>query len=117
MNDETLQGLLEKRGLAWDAPQLAPFTLLRCPLCGGAHFATIEMCSVWCRCNARFEVTSMRDDSLTCVLTWRSYWPTATRYIVNTHDGLPRDIRDFYATKVLEKYAALRARYGNLPVA
>jgi hypothetical protein len=88
MNDETLQGLLEKRGLAWDAPQLAPFTLLRCPLCGGAHFATIEMCSVWCRCNARLEVTSIRDDSLTCVLTWRSYWPTATRYILPPVDSL-----------------------------
>lgn len=38
------------------ARHLAPFALVRCPLCGGTDFATLEFSGVWCaRCNTRFE--------------------------------------------------------------
>jgi soluble lytic murein transglycosylase-like protein len=40
----------------------------------------------------------------------------ATRKIVRESGGLPENIRDSYATKVLRKYTALKKRYGHLPV-
>ena len=41
--------------------------------------------------------------------------PSATRYILRKYGRLPRDIRDFYATKVLNKYRSLRQTFGHLP--
>jgi hypothetical protein len=88
--NDRIQAVLAEMGLALDReyPAPAPFNIIRCPLCGGTDFVTIEMSSVWCRCNARFEVTAMREGSFTCVLTWRDYWPTATRYILPMVEGL-----------------------------
>lgn len=49
-------------------------------------------------------------------LTAYNRGPTATRYLLRKYGELPKDIRDFYATKVLEEYRDLRATYGHLPV-
>ena len=48
------------------------------------------------------------------ILTAYNRGPSATRFIVGHNGGLPRDIRDFYATKVLDKYRELTAKYGHL---
>ena len=48
-------------------------------------------------------------------LTAYNRGPYATRAIVRRHGGLPRDILDFYATKVLDRYHLLLTEYGHLP--
>jgi soluble lytic murein transglycosylase-like protein len=54
---------------------------------------------------------------LDLILTAYNRGPRATAYIMNRHDGqLPPDIRDFYATKVLDRYDRLRKAYGHLPL-
>jgi hypothetical protein len=50
------------------------------------------------------------------VLTAYNRGPRATRYLVARYGELPQDIRDFYATKVIERYRFLRNKYGNLPL-
>lgn len=56
-------------------------------------------------------------ERLDLILTAYNRGPRATRYIMNRHGGrLPKDVRDFYATKVLAKYHELRRAYGHLPV-
>ncbi|MEZ4272590.1 MAG: transglycosylase SLT domain-containing protein [Myxococcota bacterium] len=47
-------------------------------------------------------------------LTAYNRGPSATRYILGRHGRLPKDVRDFYATKVLDKYSALKHMYGHL---
>jgi len=49
-------------------------------------------------------------------LTAYNRGPTATRALMRKYGGLPRDILDFYATKVLDKYRELRGQYGHLPI-
>ncbi len=53
---------------------------------------------------------------LDVALTAYNRGPKATRYIMQQHGGLPEAIRDFYATKVLQHYQALRSKYGHLPL-
>lgn len=48
-------------------------------------------------------------------LTAYNRGPSATRYIVARHGGLPNDIHEFYSAKVLTYYDRLRAQYGHLP--
>lgn len=48
-------------------------------------------------------------------LTAYNRGPAATQYLVSKYGDLPREIRDFYATKVLDKYRELQAKYGHLP--
>ncbi|MEE8410676.1 MAG: lytic transglycosylase domain-containing protein, partial [Myxococcota bacterium] len=50
------------------------------------------------------------------ILTAYNRGPRATRYIISAHGELPEEIRDFYATKVLERYRTLHAAYGHLPI-
>ncbi|OGQ84185.1 MAG: hypothetical protein A2289_10670 [Deltaproteobacteria bacterium RIFOXYA12_FULL_58_15] len=57
-----------------------------------------------------------RFDRMDLVLTAYNRGPTATRYILAHNKGLPRNVRDFYATKVLEKYSVLRSKYRHLPL-
>ncbi len=49
------------------------------------------------------------------VLTAYNRGPRATRYLVRHNGHLPKEIRDFYATKVFKKYRELRRKYGRLP--
>lgn len=48
-------------------------------------------------------------------LTAYNRGPSATQYLIRKYGDLPREIRDFYATKVLDKYQELRGMYGHLP--
>jgi soluble lytic murein transglycosylase-like protein len=48
-------------------------------------------------------------------LTAYNRGPRATRHLLASHGELPRDIRDFYASKVLRHYQQLRYKYANLP--
>lgn len=53
--------------------------------------------------------------SLEHALTAYNRGPKATRFLINEHGSLPREIADFYATKVLDKYRKLKWQYGDLP--
>lgn len=48
-------------------------------------------------------------------LTAYNRGPHTTHYILQHHGELPEAIRDFYATKVLDRYGSLKAAYGHLP--
>ena len=48
-------------------------------------------------------------------LTAYNRGPRATRYLLQQHGRLPEEIREFYATKVLDRYHKLRASYAALP--
>ena len=48
-------------------------------------------------------------------LTAYNRGPRATRHIKRKYGKLPPEIRDFYATKVLDKYREFRRSYGHLP--
>ncbi len=51
-------------------------------------------------------------------LTAYNRGPHNTWYIMRRNGGrkLPREILDFYATKVLDRYRALKGQYGDLPL-
>jgi hypothetical protein len=44
------EALLEDMGVALrcEQPGLPPFALIKCPLCGGADFVSVDLASVWC---------------------------------------------------------------------
>lgn len=48
-------------------------------------------------------------------LTAYNRGPAATAAILRNHKTLPKNIRQFYAGKVLSQYQILASRYGNLP--
>lgn len=49
------------------------------------------------------------------VLTAYNRGPGATRVLLETFGEIPNDVREYYAAKVLERYASLRHAYGALP--
>jgi hypothetical protein len=87
-------------------PGLPPFALIKCPLCGGTEFASVEMASAWCeRCNAQFYLRMTGGDPGWVVdVTWRHVRFLEVRYIMPQADSLtlhmvlkdsgnPRDLR------------------------
>ncbi len=87
-------------------PALTPFALIKCPLCSGTSFTTVDLASAWCdRCNATFHVRSTAGDPGFVVdLTWEHYDPLAAHYVLPRTDRLlatlvlkdsgdPRDMR------------------------
>ncbi len=50
-------------------------------------------------------------------LTAYNRGPRATWILMHRNGGLPLEVRDFYASKVLNKFSELRALYGHLPPA
>jgi len=62
----------------------APFRLIRCPLCGGTTFTSVDFAGVWCdTCNAQFQVRSTAGDPgfvLDC--TWAHYQSQAACYLL-----------------------------------
>ena len=86
-------------GLSFAAmcPSLPPFALIRCPLCAGTTFTTVDFASAWCdRCNANFFVRSTAGDPGFVVdVQWEYYDMAAAQYI------LPRT-RKLRATLVLK---------------
>jgi hypothetical protein len=63
---------------------LPPFALIRCPLCSGTSFTTIDLASAWCdRCNAAFHVRSTAGDPGFVVdVTWKHYNFLAAHYVL-----------------------------------
>ena len=51
---------------------------------------------------------------LDLALTAYNRGPSATKHIVRRHGRLPAEIHDFYAGKVLAKYAEYQSLYGHL---
>ena len=49
-------------------------------------------------------------------LTAYNRGPHATHYILQSYGDLPAGVRDFYATKVLDRYRYLVSQYGHLPL-
>ncbi len=94
--------LQEDLGLNWEVmqPGLPPFALIRCPLCSGTSFTSLEGASTWCdRCNARFLVRSTAGDPGFVVdVSWEYYDPSAALYL------LPRT-RTLRSTLVLKDSA------------
>lgn len=71
-------------------PGLPPFSLIKCPLCSGISFTTVDLASAWCdRCNAAFHVRSTAGDPGFVVdLTWEHYDPLAAHYVLPKTDRL-----------------------------
>lgn len=93
-------------------PGLPPFALIKCPLCSGTSFTTVDLASAWCdRCNASFHVRSTAGDPGFVVdLTWGHYDPLAAHYVLPRTDKLlatlvlkdsgdPRDMRRDHCTE------------------
>ena len=49
-------------------------------------------------------------------LTAYNRGPYNTHYILRNYGDLPAHVRDFYATKVLDRYETLKGLYGHLPM-
>jgi hypothetical protein len=89
-----------------EQPGLAPFALIKCPLCGGADFVSVDLASVWCDgCNAQFRVRATAGDPGFVVdCFWDSYSFASAWYVmprvtslymclVLKDSGDPRDMR------------------------
>lgn len=70
------------------------------------------------RLGVRYLVELHREFSMNmeAALTAYNRGPHATHYILQQHGALPAPVRDFYATKVLDRYQSLKAAYGHLPL-
>src|SRR5579859_254941 len=70
--------------------RLHPFQLIKCPLCGGTEFVSLDLASAWCRrCNAQFSVQhTAGDPGFTVHCTWDDVSLTATHYLLPRHTGL-----------------------------
>lgn len=94
----TAAWMAEKTGMEWpDGHSFDPMLNVRL---GTRYFALL---------NKQFHGRTDR------ALTAYNRGPSATRYLMNKHGGLPKEIRDFYAAKVLECYRDFRDIYGHLP--
>jgi hypothetical protein len=100
--------LAEELGVTLErlCPGLPPFALIKCPLCGGAEFGSVEMASAWCeRCNAQFYLRMTAGDPGWVVdVTWRYVRFLEVRYVMPEVESLtlhmvlkdsgdPRDLR------------------------
>ena len=78
--------LSEDYGLSFAAMcrALPPFALIRCPLCAGSSFTTVDFASAWCdRCNANFFVRATAGDPGFVVdVQWEYYDMAAAQYIL-----------------------------------
>ena len=96
----TLEGaLLQDHGIALEAQcrHLPPFALIKCPLCGGAEFTSLDLASAWCdRCNVQFTVRpTAGDPGFVVDARWSHYSYLSAKYI------LPRT-RSLYLCLVLK---------------
>jgi soluble lytic murein transglycosylase-like protein len=69
-------------------------------------------------CRYLVELYEYFGNRMDLALTAYNRGPSATSHILRRHGGkkLPRDILDFYATPVLNRYHQLVATYGTLPL-
>ncbi len=80
------EALLKDMGIMLhrEHPDLPPFALIKCPLCGGTDFVTLDLASAWCRrCNANFNVRSTAGDPGFVVdCGFEHLWLTESRYVL-----------------------------------
>jgi hypothetical protein len=80
------EALLEEMGIVLhrEHPDLPPFALIKCPLCGGTDFVTLDLASAWCRrCNANFNVRPTNGDAGWVVdAFFEEVWLTESRYVL-----------------------------------
>jgi hypothetical protein len=100
--------LIEELGITLErlCPGLPPFALIKCPLCGGTEFGSVELASSWCeRCLAQFHLRMTGGDPGWVVdVTWRHVRSLEVRYLLPPAESLslsmvlkntddPRDMR------------------------
>jgi len=93
-----LPELLREKGLrAEPLSLLEPFTLIRCPMCAGTEFVTVDLASVWCaQCNTRFEMRSTAGDPGVVVdACMDHYYPWSAHYVVPRSLTATLVIKDF----------------------
>lgn len=101
-------------GLMQIMPDTAVWAAPRLGLKWGRHRRFDPVLNV--RLGSRYLAALDRQFSGRWELTLTAYnrGPGATRRILREHGGLPRDIRDAYATKVLRSYVGFKQRYAAL---
>ncbi|MCQ3972412.1 MAG: hypothetical protein DPW09_03075 [Anaerolineae bacterium] len=64
--------------------RLPPFALIKCPLCGGTEFTSLDFASVWCnRCNARYQSRyTAGDPGFVVDCSWEHYHYGPARYLL-----------------------------------
>jgi hypothetical protein len=95
---KALSELVAEKGLHLSTvSRLDPFTLIRCPMCGGVDFLTLDLASVWCdRCNVRFQTRSTAGDPGVVVDGYlENYDSVRARYIVPCSLMLTIVLKDF----------------------
>ncbi|MCI0580177.1 MAG: hypothetical protein L0332_18005 [Chloroflexi bacterium] len=70
--------------------RLAPFKLIKCPLCWGIDFASVDFAQVWCNgCGATFTVRmTAGDPGFVVDCFWPYYHWRPARYLMPATDGL-----------------------------
>lgn len=80
------QAIYDDLGLSLErlCRHLPPFTLIRCPLCEGADFVSLDLSSAWCsQCNAQFSVRhTAGDPGFVADCRWEHYSEGAARYLL-----------------------------------
>lgn len=81
-----LDDWMEEKGLELDTVynDVPPFSVIKCPLCGGTRFISMANSAVWCgQCNAKFSVRyTAGDPGFVVDCTWESYWWGGAKYIL-----------------------------------
>ncbi len=93
-----LPELLREKGLRVESlSRLEPFTVIRCPMCAGTEFVTVDLASVWCDvCNTRFETrTTAGDPGVVIDAHMDHYAPWYAHYIVPRSLTATLVIKDF----------------------
>ena len=84
--------ILQDWGIALETQcqRLPPFALIKCPLCSGAVFTSLDLASAWCdRCNARFTVRpTAGDPGFVVDARWSHYSFLSARYIMPRSNSL-----------------------------
>jgi hypothetical protein len=68
----------------------APFRLIKCPLCSGTEFTTLDLAETWCdRCNANFSVRhTAGDPGFVVDCRWPHYYANQAHYCLPCTDDL-----------------------------
>ena len=84
--------ILQDWGIALETQcrRLPPFALIKCPLCSGAEFTSLDLASAWCnRCNTQFTVRpTAGDPGFVVDARWSHYSYLSAGYIMPRTDSL-----------------------------
>lgn len=84
--------ILQDWGIALETQcrRLPPFALIKCPLCSGTEFTSLDLASAWCdRCNTQFTVRpTAGDPGFVVDARWSHYSYLSARYFMPRSDSL-----------------------------